>query len=141
MAVLGLLPPAQHPQSPESVPPAGLAYGLTGRQRQGLVVGPIEKPSPVSLLPALKDLHGLAHARIRRGARRSEVVQPPKDVVVVPGWKGQLQELRVHDLAGRTTAEEATLQQVFLGAASGGYDLRNDVGRRARSPPVLEQTL
>src|ERR1700744_6395238 len=84
-------------------------------------------------------MHGVAEASVGRLACMGvpEVVECAQNVVMVAWREGELQELRIRNLAGGAPPEEATLEQVFLAAPSG----RRDLGRGPDGTLVREETL
>ena len=75
--------PSEHPQRPERVPAARLAYRLAELEGERLVVRSIEEPAAIGLPPALDELQGVVHAWVGLDAGGPEVVERAEDVVVV----------------------------------------------------------
>jgi hypothetical protein len=69
------LPPTQHSQRPERVPPARLTHRFTARKGERFVVRAIEEPSTVSLPPVFDEKYGIAKACVGLDIGCPEVVE------------------------------------------------------------------
>jgi hypothetical protein len=89
-----LVVPAEHSQCPEGIPAAGLPHCFVPRDGDCFGIGGIEKPGSVGLPLAFDDAHGILHTLFWPNAGVAEVVESAKNVVVIAGREGELEELR-----------------------------------------------
>jgi hypothetical protein len=92
----------------------------------------LERPSPVLVTLVRHQVDRLGDARVWRGPRSAQVVEPPQNVVVPARGKRTLRprrgplELPIDgdNLSGRSRSEQAALEEIFLSAKASAGDVR-----------------
>src|SRR5580765_1216592 len=84
------LVPIEHPQRTKRVPPARFSYRFAKPEGERFVMRVIEEPSTVGLPLVFDQMHGIADASVRLVTGTPEVVERPKNVIMVAGRKGAL---------------------------------------------------
>src|SRR5436305_6432539 len=111
-------PPVEHPERAEGVPAARLPHATLEGEVDTTGMDPIEQPTAVRLPLRAHDLDGLRHPGIGLRARMPEVVERPEHVVAPGVREREVEVRRTYHLAGALAAEQASLEQVLLPAAS-----------------------
>ena len=122
------LVPTEYAKRTQRVPATWLANRFVEWKGKRLVVSVVEKPSTVRLTPTLHETQSFGDAGIWLVPLKKpdvpEVIKRTQDVVAIPRWKGELQEVRVRDVAGGKPPEECAFEQVLLASSPGCGDLR-----------------
>src|SRR3954454_460704 len=110
------VPPVEHPKRAEGVPTAWFADLSLEVEVHPAGVDPVEQPAPVGLAFGPHDLDRLGHTRIRFGPSAAEVVEGAQHVVAPVVREGEVEVLRIDDIAGALPAEQTALEEVLLAA-------------------------
>src|SRR5262249_8174946 len=111
------VPPVQHPQRSERVPPTRRP-DLLEVEPHPAWVDAVEEPPAVGLPLGPHDLSGLGHPWIGSRAGTAEIVERPEQVVAPVVREGELEVGGIDALAGALAAEQVSLEQILLTAPS-----------------------
>lgn len=117
------LPPTEHPQGPERIPPAGLADLLQFEER--LAGMPILQ-DPSTIRAALPQHHAdwIFEALIISCLACPKVVERPQNVVMPAGRKRKPRERRIDDVVGAMGTVKAMNQKELTSASLGPHHHR-----------------
>src|SRR5579863_7601777 len=114
--------PLQHSQGAQGIPAAWPALAVVDLQRHPAAIPGLERPSTLIVALRCDDLDRLGDAFVRLHAGAPQVLEPPQQVVMPPRWKGEARPVSaalaipLDHLAGRSSAQQAALEEVFLPA-------------------------
>src|SRR5215207_4726279 len=103
-------------------------FAEVGGRRAGM--GDVEPPAAIRLLFGAHKVDGVGNTLVGRDACGAQVVQSAQDVVVPPGWEGELSPVvsalavALDRLASGKSFEEPSVEQVVLTANSRSNGLR-----------------
>ena len=131
-----LIPPLQHSQRPERIPPAGLTCFLQIKKLPARHAC-VHHPAPVWLLFALQQLNCIRHALVTRCITGLEVIQSAQEIIFPAGREGHGRHLWVEDFARFVGFIQAMCEQEFM---STGADLADQLFLFWEVTFILEQT-
>src|SRR5579872_1944842 len=128
-AALQPVPPPEHPQRAQRVPPA-----RRSRRPLEIEINPprmdaVEQPPAVRLPLGPNDRHRLRHPGLGIRTRTPEVVQRPQHVVVPVVRERELQVRRPDDIPRAPAAEQPAFEQVLLTTPPGRAHRIRSAGR------------
>ena len=92
------LPPLQHPQRPQSIPPASRTHPL--HLKISLTSIPVlQHPTPISALARANNLNSVVKTRIIRRINAPKIIKRPKNVVMPSRRKRKSSKFRLDDFA------------------------------------------